>query len=219
LANNQPIECSTTNFGDKGITCVWTPPVGHYDITVAGSDYVSDPLELLVVAEDHLPGIGARLPIGSNGLPVLETSRRFDPLEGFSSNGRSLRLPPDATVFDFEIPVEFGGRVRVVDVKKLEDTSDAFLVDQYDLQMHAYHVQPDSGIPLEVYFRSSLPAGNYSSTFEFTFDDGTRVRSALNATLGQESLVPEPKHSVELLFVLFLVLTRHAGQRERTFVL
>ncbi len=216
LANNQPIECSTTNFGDQGFTCIWTPPVGHYDITVAGRDYVSDPLELLVVAEDHSPGIGARLPRDSNGLPVLETSRRFDPLEGSSSNG--LSLPAHAAVFDFEIPVEFGGRVRVVDVEKLEDTSDAFLVDQYDLRLHPYHVQPDSGIPLQVYFRSSLPAGNYSSTFEFTFDDGTQVRSVLNATLSQQSLAPEPKHSVALLFVLFLVLTRHAGQRDGTFV-
>jgi hypothetical protein len=207
--------------------CEWIPEEGDYTITVVGVEaegkerFISPKTQRISVIPMGAVGLGEALPVDEDGVPILVTD--FEDLSCLGCD-ESVITRPSRILHWPKIPVGAGGRISLVEFVELEDESEAF--DAIKFRDHKlpilYDAMPNSFVTLDRFvFDPNLAAGDYSATYQLVFDDGTVIRTKLNASINSESsdLVPEPTGLTSFLIVLLIMLvyrqspaTCHSGQ-------
>ena len=176
------------SFTSGPYECRWTPDVGSGWVTVVATD------DLGVTRQEMLPFtvfetapsrvVGRDLPLDENGNPVLD--------HVVGENLSALT----------SLSLETTGAVTLLSIEEVADAADIF--------SYVGHEPPiafasTAAMWVGPFLVDALQDGNYSSTYELTFDDGTQLIANIHAVILH---TPEPSCSTSMVLAMLCIFWR-----------
>ncbi len=201
-ANDEPI--ASCNFSSVPSECEWIPDEGEYVVMARAADISGSFGDSRTSHVDVYPpgsvGVGDGLPVDENGIPILEVETVGQSCPACDGGPDPIR-PGFVYPLSVRVPIGIGGPVTLLAVDEINDAANvyAYIGDEPPIRY-----EPTSSLVVGPFSFEALAAGDFSATYELSFDDGSSMFAILNTTV-----VPEPA-AWQIILGAMILLSVHS---------